>query len=150
MRLFLLVLMMILLPLRGGLGDAMAIDMAAAQFNATKNIAVSAGAARAGGLFDLKTSTHTEPDCHDALPPGAVAPHMPAPTTDAGDTGLGSVASEAADCGQCSACQSCHMLGVLALHHPSFACTAPLAKATAAHPLFKGVTLDPGLKPPIS
>lgn len=143
MRIFMLALMMILLPLRGWMGDAMAVEMATDQLHATHTIAISAGAAGASATFPTKTeSTHsTAHDCHDA------------PTQATADTAGGQHGSDNApstDCGSCSACQSCHAVGLVAMGHPTLSSAAPAVKATAGHPLLKGVTPNPGLKPPIS
>lgn len=145
-----LALLMILLPLRGWMGDAMAIEMSVAQLNAPQNIATPPGAARASGLFGMQASGVTTPDCHDTLAPGAAPADPSAHASDSGTPPHSADTVDAADCNLCSACQSCHMVGVPALHHPHLTNTAPSAHASAAHPLFKGVTLDPGLKPPIS
>ena len=143
MRIFMLALMMILLPLRGWMGDAMATEMATDQLHATHSIASSALTVGASATFFTKTeSTHSaEHDCHDTAAQTAV---------DAAGELLGSDTTPPVDCSSCSACQSCHAVGLLALSHPTLSSAVPTVKATTGHPLLKGVTPNPGLKPPIS
>lgn len=143
MRIFVLALMMILLPLRGWMGDAMAMEMAVDELHATHTIAETAHntGARATLLPELKSTDSPEHDCHD------VAAQSP---LDATDGGVVSDHTASTECGSCSACQSCHAVGMLAMSHPNLVSAAPVVKATVGHPLLKGVTPNPGLKPPIS
>jgi hypothetical protein len=143
MRIVVLALMMILLPLRGWMGDAMAMEMAVDELHATHTIAATANNTGAGAtlLANLKSTHAPEHDCHDAAAQSPV---------DATDGRVVPDHTASTDCGSCSACQSCHAVGMLAMNHPTLGSAAPAVKATAGHPLLKGVTPDPGLKPPIS
>jgi len=131
MRVVLLVLMMALLPLRGWVGNAMAVDMAAAQAHATMQSRSST---------DVAGSAAMPEDCpmHMAAGTGDAAPAVGTPQK-AG--------------GHCQACDTCELCLALA----SFSIPLALAHSPApsAGPLTEGVLFSSadhatGLKPPIS
>ena len=145
MRHLVLALMIVLLPLRGWAGDAMATQMA------SNAIAMESGAARAhemvaGATFYSQKEhveashavPHAVPDCHE----------LPA----AQPTGQGEAETVAASdhCGTCQACQACH---TVALSPAALAVTASLTSPqlrptrTAA---FTSAAAALGQKPPIS
>lgn len=137
MRFLVLVVMIVLLPLRGWAGDAMATQMASAE------IAIESGAAgshktRATASFDHKNpvveSLHAMPDCHEQM-----ASH-------------GSTDNAANDdhCGTCQACQACH---TVALSPSAMGMTlsfmSPLLRPTHAS-AFTSAASALGQKPPIA
>jgi hypothetical protein len=128
MRMFLLALMIALLPLRGWLGDVMAIEQ----------------------VGQARTAAHTSDlhsDCHEAqLHHGQL---------DATHEGLATGSEQgpvqaAGDCTGCTACQICHSV---ALAGP-FSLTPTAAPATSAPQtqarLHASIARAPGFKPPIS
>ncbi|MFC5519596.1 hypothetical protein [Polaromonas jejuensis] len=152
MRFLLFALMIVLLPLRGWVGDAMATEMALAQLqhpsSATKNIAVDTHETRAETHFhheiampdrvhELQAANHT----HEAQAIDDCAGHAP-----------DDASSHLTDghCGACAACQACHTVGLssstadlnLVVNSPTLphSLAAQFASAEAAL----------GQKPPIS
>ena len=135
MRRLAFVLLILLLPLRGWSGDAMAIQMVLQQ-----------GMAHAASGEPMQSAEH-----HDAT---AQAEHRhAAQAEDAGDcTDLQSTDSAARDshCQTCTMCQACHSLAI----------TMPASALPGAEPLnavpslaaqhFASADRAPGLKPPIS
>jgi hypothetical protein len=98
MRHLVLALMILLLPLRGWAGDAMATQMASAA------VAIESGAARTHEIEATATFDHQHPgfesaqaipDCH-----GQMASHSDAHDNAAND--------HAGTCQACQACQACH------------------------------------------
>lgn len=140
MRLLLLALMIALLPLRGWVGDTMAMEMALRHSFATKNVAGDTDTTRAKGHLDVNSEVpHTQ--CLD---------HVSA----AADVSVS--ASESQDhaahvqCTSCSDCQICHTVALTAA-------TAAIADASLPHLLwsaggmqFASAVPAPRLKPPIS
>jgi hypothetical protein len=127
MRAFLLALMIVLLPVRGWMGDAMAAQMLAQKLLGQ---ASSATVATEGAAHDSVM--------HDCPGHGAEAGSTEAPQTEKLN----------ADCGTCSACQVCHSSACL-----GSASALPLLKAPHASPRSGPMTfasVDPlaGFKPP--
>lgn len=134
MRRLVIVLMIALLPLRGLVGDAMAMEMAAATLEQPAQ-AIEAGAvythgSKATADFDTENAAHA--DC-----PG----HADSPTE---------TAQASSDCGTCAACQICHAVA-LAPSFPHLA-PAPLSaeRPPTAGPDFASADRAQGIKPPIS
>lgn len=133
MRVLLLALMIALLPLRGWVGDAMAMDMMSEALHtpshAIKSVATDTHPARHSGHFEAHHA-----DCAEHA--------APAPTSDAAGSHDGNCASHAA-------CQLCHSV---ALATPPLT-LAPAALPLAAPPLalagFANAELPRGFKPPI-
>ncbi len=121
---FLLALTIALLPLRGWLGDAMAMQQMAQALEPTQ---VSAAPG----------------DCHQALGHQDQAHHdTPANAQDAAHT--------SGDCGGCTSCQICHSVA-LAVFTPWASMAAPGASAPQTQAkLHASVERAPGFKPPIS
>ena len=141
MRHLVLALMIVLLPLRGWAGDAMATQMASAA------IATETGAARAHEMAPAAALDHQNvlveaskavPDCHEHFA-DALAGQDPLETAATSD-----------HCGTCQACQACH---TVALSPSAFAVTASFTPPqlrpmrTAA---FTSAAAALGQKPPIS
>jgi len=100
MRFLVLVLMIVLLPLRGWAGDAMATQMAGAAVAIEKR-ASSALEIRATAFLDYKNEAYETsqamPDCHE-------------------QSSTHSETDQAANndhCGTCQACQACHTVALL-------------------------------------
>ncbi len=129
MRLLLIVLMMLLLPVRGGLGDAMALQMQWPTAVAIKIIATTPVTTGLKATFGLnQASLHAGCDTHDQAPSGG-ADHAKL----------------------CNLCDICHGVAVTLPSdavHPRFARPARLRPAEASP--FASATPAPGLKPPIS
>jgi hypothetical protein len=134
MRVLLLALMIALLPLRGWVGDAMAMDMMTealhAPLHAIKSVASD----------DHTTGHGSHLEAHHA----DCAEHAaPAPTSDAAGSHDGNCASHAA-------CQLCHSVALA----PPPLTLAPAALPLAAPPLalagFVSAELPRGFKPPIA
>lgn len=132
MRRFVLLLMLVLLPLRGWVGEAMAMDMLAQHAStplstAIQNIATHAHEISAEATFYTKVQT----DCHgaaEAPPSETSSPH----------------------CGTCPLCQMCHTVAA----PPPFA-TLPAPWLPHAQPCtgparFASAPAAFALKPPIS
>lgn len=130
MRHLLIALMVVLLPLRGWVGDAMALDMAAQQLHAMQTIAASAGTQSANGIFDADSLTAMPADCEMLAAPAdpQTAPH-------------------------CTACDTCKLCLPLAAwsHGASIPSSAwPPALPHWQGGDFRSATAAPALKPPIS
>ena len=142
MRLLLLIVTIALLPLRGWVGDVMAMEMASGQLNATKNGASSSYYPRTvAGIPINSGKQHSE--CHE-LVAAAVAPDAGVYTTE--------LPSEAAhgDCGNCSACQICQTAAVIGVIRTNVDATLPPFLQPDGHTQFASATPAPRLKPPIS
>lgn len=135
MRHLILAIMIVLLPLRGWVGDAMATQMAADSASstsqhhqvATEVIAAHAHDTGAAGHFDHENALQTAHDC----------------AVQTADTASG-------HCGSCQICQVCH---TVALSPPTAGLNmtfdAPLLPPTSAT-LFTSAQAALGKKPPIS
>jgi len=154
MRTLFLALMIALLPVRGWLGDAMAIEMARHSMPAASAPAASAAAvateahcheAEAGMAMDDAPAADNTPRTMHAMQ------HDAHPAADAhGAHGDGDRASHQG-CGTCTACQVCHSVALgggdeaagIAHGAPQAVPAAPAARFASAEPA-------QGLKPPIS
>ncbi|MCR6476764.1 hypothetical protein NU688_11455 [Variovorax sp. ZS18.2.2] len=138
MRTLLLALMIALLPIRGWLGDAMAVEMVRHSLPAASLVAQEASAA----------SVAVDAHCHEAM--------------DAADSGMDTMAhhhdegnssdhgTDHQGCGTCTVCQVCHTVALggtplIDIVHgaPQVLPTAHAARFASAEPVL-------GLKPPIS
>jgi len=134
MRHFVLALMIALLPLRGWVGDAMAMEIAAGTLTESVSALESdehhARPARVDAALDAANAIHA--DC-----PG----HAPAPD---------GTPYASSDCKTCADCQICHSVA-LTPSLPQLASAAVSAvQPLAAAPLFASAERAPGFKPPIS
>lgn len=135
MRRLLLAFIIVLLPLRSWIGDAMAMELTGRALQPTAAQALPAPAA-AHGSADM----HAE--CPDH--PQRMAPHP-----GAGDAASGAVAHDGADCATCAVCQICHGA---ALTPQTLSLAAPAVPTGRPQPTehgFASAERAPGFKPPI-
>lgn len=136
MRVLLLALLIALLPLRGWVGDVMAMEMVSGHSNAMKDIATPDYSAGAGVSFSSNSgASHSE--CHDAV----TATDASLNTADL--TGQG-------DCSDCSACQICHTAAVTPAVRRDVHATLPPLLHPQGGTQFASTIPAPRLKPPIS
>ena len=129
MRRFVLILMLVLLPLRGWVGEAMAMDMLAQSAFAIQKVATFAHHTSASSTFDAEVQAH----CNEASPETAA-------TTDPG----------ASPCGTCPLCQMCHTVAAPAPLGTMPTPWLPHAQPTTGHARFASAPAAFALKPPIS
>ena len=98
MRHLFLALMIVLLPLRGWAGDAMATQMASAAV-ATKSVAANAHIM--GSAATIDTQSQVMPDCHEAV--SGQPDRVKSASHETGND----------HCGTCLACQACHTVALL-------------------------------------
>lgn len=128
MRLLVLAFMIALLPLRGWVGDAMAMERVSQGLTGTQ-------ASAAPG------------DCHEAMASHAHAgaPHEDHPSSVAQDSTHAS-----SDCGGCTECQICHSVALAGpASLPPASTPATTAPQTQAR-LHASIARTPGFRPPIS
>lgn len=137
MRHLLLAFMIVLLPLRGWVGDVMAMELLGTALQPPT------------AMHAMHDGTHgSDAQTHDGQP---VALHADCP----GHAGTANVpASDAphagADCATCSACQICHSVGLTPIP-PHIAAIPPAASRPQGHTShFSSAERTPGFKPPIS
>ena len=136
MRHVILVLMIALLPLRGWVGDAMAMEliparMVAHALQADESMPAPAhhGAMGAAGMA-------APPPMHADCPGHAGAPDEAQP--------------KAADCSTCTACQICHAVALTPFFPHLAPAPLPANRPLAATHHFASAERAPGFKPPIS
>jgi hypothetical protein len=134
MRRFVLTLMIVLLPLRGWVGDAMAMDFAAGTQDSTV-FAIESEAHHAHPAM-ADAASHAENTMHADCPDHAASPD---------DT-----LQAASDCDNCTACQICHAVALTPTLPQLTSAALPAAQPPAAAPLFASAERAPGFKPPIS
>ena len=149
MRHLVLAFMILLLPLRGWMGDAMATDMAitmaAGVVSTTKTIAASSDKTSPSDHFEHQTSIQTAPAT-------GLQAHSDCPGHASGETSPSLDAHDAQDdhCKPCQSCQACHTVA-LASSLPDIrgAFAAPLMPRAVAVE-FTSALAALGQKPPIS
>ena len=138
MRTLLLAIMIVLLPIRGWLGDAMAVEMVRHSLPAAMEAATMASAA-------------AEAHCHEAMDAaGDMAMDMSA---HAGHDDDGTGSNNHGDhqgCGTCVACQVCHTVALGGMPLVAIVHGAPQASPAAHAARFVSAEPVQGLKPPIS
>ena len=146
MRTLLLALMIALLPIRGWLGDAMAVEMAKHSLPEAVSVASAA----------------TEAHCHEAMEAGdhrgmamqmSAGTDMPDPLAHATHDTHESHDDAGADhqgCGTCTACQVCHTVALGGMPQVDTVHGAPQAPPAAHASRFASAEPAQGLKPPIS
>jgi hypothetical protein len=144
MRAIFLVFMIALLPLRGWLGDAMAMQMVPGHASATEKIATHASTARAGATFHVNFENSSLP-CHDA---GAGVDHLSDDTARTPIDSSGPLTQ--GDCAQCSTCQVCHSVALSPVINPLPLLALPAQAVHSEQTLFVSVPRALHLKPPIS
>lgn len=140
-RLF-LVLMIVLLPLRGGMGDVMASEMAALALAGSMQ-----PAAQAAAQEDHAHAPGTAPHAHAGAERAATVSAMP----DCADhAGSGHSPSDNAHCMTCVVCQACNTVGLAFPVAISAVFHATPAKPSYLVSSFTSAERALGLKPPIS
>lgn len=134
MRAAFFVLMMVLLPIRAWVGDAMVIQTAS----------ISTSPALAGVKVNSGSSLTPLP-CHEAATVSAHTTDLTEPPAVAGDS-----ASAHGDCAQCSTCQMCHSVALFTAIDCWSALVLPRLEVRSSLSLFVSVPLAQHLKPPIS
>ena len=145
MHIFLFVLMIALLPLRGFAGDVMATEMAiqmatqaqSHHADATKDIAAHADHSGASGHFDSHHETATAQEA--ATTTNACADHLAAEQCHSSDTH-----------GSCQACQACHTVALALAFDPVQPVFASSMLPRLAAAQFASAEAALGQKPPIS
>jgi len=134
MRHFVLALMIALLPLRGWVGDAMAMEMASSTINLSASVMASGTGSATGTLAaadsDTENSVYIECSGH-----------------------AGSQDSDpnaAPQCKVCSDCQICHTVALTAVLEPLAPAPQSAGRLPVATPFFASAERAPGFKPPIS
>lgn len=143
MRILLLALMIALLPLRGWVGDAMAMEMVASALHGGENaidfVATHADKTRVEARFESHPVPMDHADCPGHM---AMATSSDNPANDPHQV-------HAADCATCAACQICHTVALtpVAWHIGTYALPAVQPQASSHH--FASAERVPGFKPPI-
>ena len=151
-----LALMILLLPLRGWMGDAMATSMAAGQLNvmqaaqdkgasATKSIA-----AHAHGYWAEDNNHSKNADPHALSDAETLA--MAQNAHDCGMQAMveaDSAANPTTDCATCASCQACHTVALSPMTEKSIVILKPAAQADAAAQNFASADTALSQKPPI-
>lgn len=132
MRLFVIALMLLMLPLRGWMGDAMAIGMLGTA--GMQSLAAQAAPA------DHKASGAAHEDCAGLSM--AFAP--------AGAPGAEGTQGSMTDCESCAVCQACNMVAFAALSGAVQTIALPRFSPLGLQPHFASAHLRRGVKPPIS
>ncbi|MCU4117944.1 hypothetical protein [Variovorax sp. N23] len=136
MRLLVLVLAIVLLPLRGWLGDAMMLAPVQPSTAGHAMHAMADGAMKAHGMHAMPSADDNEAHAmHAAMDPGA--------------THDGSEGTHAAHA-TCDTCQFCHSVAVTAWPEVPMPVTAPAHAPVAEAMRFASAEAVQGFKPPIS
>lgn len=131
MRHLVLALMIVLLPLRGWAGDAMATQMASAAI-ATESVAFPAHETAATATFDHQNQV--KPDCHEVNT----------------QTAMTDMTANQDHCGTCQSCQACHTVALSASPlEVTASFTSPQLRPTRAA-AFTSAAAALGQKPPIA
>lgn len=163
MRVLLFALMMVLLPLRAWVSDAMATGMAVAELSASSSLGVSAMKIRAMQAVETRTSSgfdagntlatahrHAMAFSADTSPPPDHDALNEAAFDCAGHAGNSNDAAAGDACGACSACLTCHVAavsgGVMGLN--AFLLPQAAPRPTRGH--FASADMALAQKPPIS
>lgn len=135
MRTLLLALMIALLPIRGWLGDAMAVEMVRHSLPAAEAVVTAAA-----GI--------AESHCHEAMEAENTGHDMAAMHDSGSDSQ--SHGTDHANCGTCVACQVCHTVALGGMPLVDTPHAAPQAPPAAHAARFASAEPVLGLKPPIS
>jgi hypothetical protein len=138
MRRLILAVMIVLLPLRGWIGDAMALEAAAGTPAAIQSIAVDVRPTLEIAHFEADTGRQ---DLRAG--PGHCPDHASAPAG-------GDDSDTSADGQACTVCQVCHTVAMSADAAPLPALPLPALVPEMPFPRFTSALPAPGLKPPIS
>lgn len=127
MRVLLLALMIALLPLRGWVGDVMAMEPS---------------------MQGPGAHAVVMPDCHEAHT--MATPHQGHAMAGADKAAVSPDGAAQADCGSCSLCQICHSVALAPVLPQLPAARLPSAAPTSGQPLYVNAERALGDKPPIS
>ncbi|WP_431097614.1 hypothetical protein [Polaromonas aquatica] len=133
MRVLLLALMIALLPVRGWVGHAMAVDMAAQQVMQAQQAAPAAEPGAEASAMPEDCPMHAQ-----ASSPAELAGSTETP------------AADGSHCEGCNTCQLCLALASFTWEGPSHAAFAPHAEPLAGGSNFSSADRASGFKPPIS
>ena len=133
-RLF-LIIMIVLLPLRGWVGDVMAMDMASQHLNTVISVASHTQPKRATGQFVSENAAATHAEC-----PGH-------PATASGDAADNTASGHCNTCGVCQICHTVALAGTAIFNPPQAVSVLPLPLRSTR---FASALPAPCLKPPIS
>lgn len=137
MRHLFLALMVVLLPLRGWVGDAMAMELLGTALPQPAAMHAMHDGTRGS---DAQTDAGQPIALHADCPGHAGAANVPADDA----------AHASTDCATCSACQICHSVGLTPIV-PQLAAAPLTASQPQGHALhFSSAERAPGFKPPIS
>ena len=128
MRMLLLALMIALLPLRGWVGDVMAME-------------------QVGQALTAEPSPAMHSNCHE------IRPHhgrVDAAHADLAAAGEHDSVHAGADCAGCTVCQICHPVALAGLPCASSAASLPTAVPQTPVRRYASAECAPGFKPPIS
>ena len=142
MRTLLLALMIALLPIRGWLGDAMAVEMVRHSLPAASLVAEASPAKAAADAH-----------CHEAMEAADSGMDTMAHHAGAHDDGNNSDNNRGTDhqgCSTCTVCQVCHTVALGGMPLIDTVHSAPQAPPAAHAARFASAEPAPGLKPPIS
>ena len=147
MRRWLLILMVALLPLRGWVGDVMAMEMAAGSLAhvgsgthfATDSIANNQEPTGTQALFDSESVSQKHADC----PGHAEAAVAEADASAAGDSGHDG-------CSACTSCQVCHSVALAGVVEASPSNVLHFGTPHTSETNFASALPARGFKPPIS
>lgn len=133
MRVLFLALMIALLPLRGWVGDVMAVELAQPSPAAAHHAPAPDHGAHA--------------PCHEGH---GEAAHAHAPAVDATQAASSDGEHAAGDCGSCTVCQICHSAALAAVLPQLPAAVLAAALPASRQPLYASAERALGDKPPIS
>ena len=137
-RVLLIAFMVALLPVRGWVGDAMAVEMAVSMASATKSVAQDQDSARTSGRVSSEKASETHSGC---------AGHA---SVAQGDDSQAASTSASDVCQGCSACQVCHTVALAAMGAGAPPSIRAQALPTMAESHFSSADTARGFKPPIS
>ena len=156
-----LIVMILLLPLRGWMGDAMATGMAAGQLTVMQTVQKKAATAATAATENIATqahgnwaTAHNHSKNADSHALNGAQPVAKAQT--AHDCGMqamdvaGNAESSGMDCGTCASCQACHTVVLSPLAQKALAIFNPATLPEAATLPFASVDAALSQKPPIS
>lgn len=148
MRFWLVALMIVLLPLRGWMGDAMAAEAMTQHRGASGAHAARSMQPAAAG--DAVAAAHADCPGH-AGAANASAQQVAGPAVQAAADAATNAAPEwTADCGACAKCQVCHSVLLAPAEPPVVGALAVPQAAAAAVTAFASAELFRDAKPPIS
>ena len=145
MRFLLIALMIILLPVRGWMGDVMAMEMAVGSVTAINKGAAHAYSTGSTGQLGINLA-----DSHVQCPDHAgMLMDMGADVNDGANAAPSEDSAALDPCSHCSACQICHSIALMVATPLLAALAQPHQLRPASGLQFASATTAPHLKPPI-